>query len=248
MSNNLPSKQEKYSVPKLEDIYSDVDLAGRINDLNKLLNAKPKKEWIKQHPIAKKIIIDAGGNKQEVPVDFIPIERIEYLLTAIYLKWRKEIKSVQTIANSIVVVMRLWVLDPVSGEWDWQEGVGAAPIRTKKGAAATDFSQVQDSSVQTGAPAAASYALKDAAEAFGTLFGANINRREDLDYAPMQQAKSNNLGPVPEELAAVIDEISDLEGYENIWNNNPQFHANRDFITRMKVRRQAIAEKEVPHE
>lgn len=249
MSENLPVKRQ---LPSLTDIYADKALAIQINDLNKILNAKPKKEWIRQHPLAKKVILVQNPEnpkelvKQEVPVEYIPIERVEYLLTVIYLKWRKEIKTVQLIANSIVVTLRLWVLDPITGEWDWQEGVGAAPIRTKKGASATDFSQIQDSSVQTGAPAAESYALKDAAEGFGTIFGSDINRKEDIDYQAMQAAKFKNVKlDIPEELLAVIDEKESPEELVDLFNANNEYHSNPEFMKRIMARTEKLrAEKE----
>ena len=78
------------NLPAIRDIYSDsVDIIKE-NNLNVLLNQPPKESWIKQHPIAKN-------------VKYIPIERVEYLLTSIFIKWHVEVKSVQLVANSVAI-------------------------------------------------------------------------------------------------------------------------------------------------
>lgn len=164
-------------LPALQDLYADVEQAARKNDLLTLLNQPPKPEWVKQNKFANN-------------TNYIPIDKVEYLLTAIYQSWRFEIKNVQVIANSIVVTGRLHILDPITNQWDWQDGVGASPIQTAKGAPATDFNQVNTSAVQMAAPAAESYALKDAAEKLGRIFGKDINRKDTIDITPSLQNKA----------------------------------------------------------
>jgi hypothetical protein len=160
-------------LPTLNDLYSNIELAAKQNDLNILLSQQPKKEWIEEHPMA------AG-------VKYLPISVIEYLLTSIFIKWRVEVINTQVIANAVQVTIRLHVQDPISGEWDWQDGIGAAPIQTRKGAAATDFSQVLTDAVVKAAPAAKSYAIKDAAECFGRIFGKDLNRKLFLPYTNLE--------------------------------------------------------------
>jgi hypothetical protein len=227
MSNELPAKQGKFPLPKLQDLYEqqEIELLSKFNDFNKLLNAPPKKEWLFPHPTATKEIINAQGQKEKVPVEFIPIGIIEYLLTSLFIKWKPEILKSEVMANSIVLTVRVHVLNPISMEWEWADGIGAAPIRTNKGAAATDFSQVQSSAVQTGAPAAKSFAIKDACECFGKIFGKDLNRNIEMDYQPMQEAKFRDMAPkdIPVELAIVISE-ADAEGLETLINGNPEYH------------------------
>lgn len=163
---NVPAKR---NLPNIDELYADVELAAKQNELNRLLNCEPKKEWVQEHPFAK-------------GVKYIPIGVVEYLLTSIFLKWRAEIKETKIIANSVQVTVRLHVQDPLTGEWDWQDGVGAAPIQTAKGAAATDFTQVLTDAVVKATPAAKSYAIKDAAECFGRIFGKDLNRKDTLAY------------------------------------------------------------------
>ena len=118
---------------KLEELYSskDLDLYKKQDELNYLVNQKPKADWIKK--------TDKRVFGKELP--YIPIERVEFLLTAIFKRWRVEIKNTQVIANSVVVTVRLEYKDPITGEWEYQDGIGASPIQTDKDAAATDWQQ-----------------------------------------------------------------------------------------------------------
>ena len=160
---------EKKNLPQLKDLYSGSLEIKKENDLNILLNHEPKKEWIKIHPMV-------TGAK------YIPIEIIEYLLTSIFIQWNIDIKNVQVIANSIVVTIRLHYRNPIDGEMRFQDGVGASPMQTAKDAGATDFSQIKSAAVMMAAPAAESYAIKDAAEKLGKLFGKDLNRKDALGY------------------------------------------------------------------
>jgi hypothetical protein len=212
-------------LPKLEELYSDIELASRFNDLNKLLNCQPKQEWIKQNKFA--------NNS-----NYLPVAIIEYLLTSIFIKWRLEVKEVAVIANSVVATVRLHVLDPITGEWDWQDGVGASPIQTAKGASATDFSQVNTAAVQMAAPAAETYAFKDAAEKFGRIFGKDLNRNEMVNYGDMLNSKLQRADKVeiPDELKAVIAE-ADKENLAAIYTNSPDLHSNPEFMKLLNARK-----------
>lgn len=157
-------------LPTLSELYDDIALVQKQNQLNIILNAEPKKEWIKEHPFVK-------GLK------YLPIERVEYLLTMIFTKWRVEVKEIKLLANSIVTTVRVYVQDPISGEWDWQDGVGAMPIQIAKEAkSAIAFEQMNSSAIQIGSPASESFAIKDACEKFGRIFGKDLNRKDNIDY------------------------------------------------------------------
>jgi hypothetical protein len=159
------------NLPVIQELYDekDVELLKRENDLNVLLNQTPKPEWIKDHPMA-------SG------VKYIPIGRIEWLLTRIFIKWHVEVKDLKLIGNSVVVTVRLHYLSPIDGEWDWQDGIGANPLQTDKGAGAIDFDKLKNDAVMKAAPAAESYAVKDAAEKLGKLFGKDLNRKDEIGY------------------------------------------------------------------
>lgn len=173
MDKNNPPKQES-NLPSIAEIYNSDDMPVLQKDslFQVLVNQPPKATWIKEHPTTKE--------------PYIPIGRIEWLLTNIFLKWRVEIKDTKLIANSVVVTVRLYYFDHSSQEWHWQDGVGAAPLQTDKGHGATDFTAIKSAAVQIGAPAAESYAVKDAAEKIGKLFGKDLNRKENISYDTLQ--------------------------------------------------------------
>lgn len=161
---------EKRNLPAIKDLYSgDMDLKSDQNAINVLLNQPPAPGWIKEHPMARN-------------VKYIPIERIEYLLTRLFLQWRVEVKSVQVIANSCVVTIRLHYQNIQDDQWSWQDGIGAAPIQVDKGSGAMDWNKAKSDGVMKSAPAAESYAIKDAAEKLGKLFGKDLNRKDVIIY------------------------------------------------------------------
>lgn len=178
----VPATTEKRRLPSIDELYANKEMSVQLNDLNKLLNAQPKNDWLYDHPIAKKKIIDEAGRKMEVPCVYIPIERVEWLLTTIFISWNVIIKEVKLIANSVVVTITLRYLNPVTGEWEFQDGIGAVALQTDKDAGATDFDRIKSNAVQIGAPAAESYAIKDAAEKIGKLFGKDLNRADQIYY------------------------------------------------------------------
>lgn len=163
----------KKKLPTLKDIYSDQVTITQNTALAVLLNAEPPPQWVKIHPMTK--------------MKYIPVERVEYLLTRIYGKWRLEVKSSGILANSVQVIARLHYIDPITGEWDWQDGVGASPLQTEKGAGAIDFNLIKSAAVQMAAPSAESYALKDAAEKLGKIFGKDLNRKDEINYQDLNE-------------------------------------------------------------
>ena len=167
--------ETKRTLPTIQDLRgSDLVVSSRQNELNTLLNQNPSNEWIKEHPMIR-------------GVRYIPIERIEWLLTNIFQRWRIEIINTQLIANSVLVHIKLHYQSVLDGEWDWQDGIGAMSLQTDKGAGATDFNKIKNDAVMKAAPAAESYAIKDAAEKLGKLFGKDLNRADAIGYTSMRE-------------------------------------------------------------
>jgi len=162
-------KKEAGKLPQLVDLYKDKGLEIRKNDLAFLLNQKPSEDWIQKHPYVKDL-------------KYIPIGRIEWLMTSIYKSWKVEIKEIQLIGNSIVATVRVHYCNPLDGLWDYTDGVGASVLQTDKGAGAIDFNFLKSSAVQMAAPSAETYAIKDACEKLGKLFGKDLNRGRDIGY------------------------------------------------------------------
>jgi hypothetical protein len=169
---------ELTKVPTLQELITETEDTIKQNALMVILNQQPPAAWLSEHPMIR-------GYK------YIPIERVEWLLSRIFGKWWVEIKETAILANSVVVTVRLWVINPLTGEHQFQDGIGAAPVQTDKGAGASDWNAVKSDGVQKAAPSAESYAIKDAAEKFGKIFGKDVSRKMNLDYNSMLKQTSH---------------------------------------------------------
>ena len=191
-------------LPSIQELYSDKPEKEKENNLNVILNQPPKKEWIKQHP-------------QNKSVQYIPVERIEYLLTRIYQKWCTEVKEIKLIGNSVNAIVRLWVRNPLTGEWEYQEGTGAQPLQTEKDVGATDFNKLKTNAVQLASPSAVSYAEKNAAARLGKIFGKDLNR-EDINYnSLMNRFEKPEKEKVKNEIIAKLDELEKSQHDVSKW-------------------------------
>jgi len=177
------------TIPTLAELIKDEnELSLADNALTVILNQPPPDKWLSLHPIAK---IKNAENK-EAPLPYLPINKVEYLLTKIFGKWWVEVKTATCIANSVAVTVRLYVTNPITKEVQWNDGVGAAPIQTDKGAGAMDWNAAKSTGVQIALPAAETYAIKDAAEKFGKIFGKDLGRKETMDYTPLLKTKPDH--------------------------------------------------------
>lgn len=169
---NLPQVTPKEVTPHvLTKIVKDVEAAKKNDQLNKFLSSKPHNSWIRSHPTVK-------------GVQYIPIQIIETLLKTIFQKKRIEILDQGIMANSVWVKVRLHYLD-MDGTWTFEDGIGAQDIQTKSGSAPTDWTAINFGAIQKGLPSAESYAIKDAAEKIGTIFGADLNRTNVINFDPI---------------------------------------------------------------
>lgn len=161
-------------LPKLADLHNDVNTAFKNDELNLLLNQPPNKKWLKEFPA--EMGIKNGGW-------YLPIDKVEFLLTYIFQQWYVEVKEVQQLFQSVAVTIALYYKNPLNGEWCKTEGVGACPVQTDKGASAADLGAIKTRAVQIAVPIAKSAAIKDAAEHLGTLFGRDLNRKDTLMFS-----------------------------------------------------------------
>jgi hypothetical protein len=79
--------------------------------------------------------------------------------------------------------VRLHYLNPTTGQWQYHDGVGAVGVQTNAGASASDLSAIKQDAIMKALPAAKSYAVKDAAENLGSIFGANLNRKDIVPFS-----------------------------------------------------------------
>lgn len=150
----------------------------KMDEFLELVNLDPPKSWLEDHPTAR-------------GVKYMSIERVEWLLTKIFQEWRPEVIDASTMFNSITCTVRLHYRHPLTG-WTYSDGVAAVPAKTDKGAKASDMSSIKSDSVMTGLPAAKSFAIKDAADHIGKIFGRDINRRGQLDFDASYKSEVTN--------------------------------------------------------
>lgn len=219
------------TLPTLQDLYDgDLPKKNEQNKLNILLNQKPKAEWVKDHPFAR-------------GVKYITIERIEYLLTRLFIRWRVEVKEIKTIANSCVVTVRLHYQNIEDNEWSWQDGIGAAPIQTEKDSGAMNWDKVRTDSVMKAAPAAESYAVKDAAEKIGKIFGKDLNRKDEILYDGLQTVlpdvdipSTKTRGHADELLrTSTFDSEQQASFEKQIWSGYTSMKEMNDIIKELKA-------------
>lgn len=196
-------------VPTLTELYADKEAMVKQNELNIILNAEPKADWVKVHPMTKQ--------------KYLPIERIEYLLTVIFGSWNVEVREVKLIANSVVTTVRLHVKNPLTGATEYQDGIGAMPIQIKKDSGgAIDFANMNSNAIQLGAPASESYAIKDAAEKFGKIFGKDINRKNSVDYIDRIHSMTAQMGEanLAKEILTEIENCTTEEQLKEVWEKH----------------------------
>jgi len=153
---------------KVEEMWANKPLMDKVNEFNLILSQEPQKEWIRKLP----------GTE----IKYLPIERIEWLLTSIYGQFKYEIKSVLVIDNSVSVVVRVHYYNPVLDCWDWVDGTGAAPLLATEG----------DMAVALALPAAKTFAVKDAVEPLGKIFGKDLNRADTIVYDNLDKSKKDS--------------------------------------------------------
>ena len=161
MSKNLPT---------IQDLYHTKDVAVKNDQLTVLLNQEPNPKWVKAHPFIKNY-------------NYIPIERIEYLLKSIFKKYRIEILREGQSFNGVYVVVRVHYLNPITNEMDFHDGIGAVELQTAKGTSPADLANINNGALGMALPIAKTRAIKDACDHFGKLFGADLNRKDQIRYS-----------------------------------------------------------------
>lgn len=174
--SKLPKKKEPVKLPSLNDLFNEnVKMVGKYEALNVLLNADPPTKWIKEHP-------HIPGWK------YLPIEKVEYLLSKIFKRSKIQVRKTGMLLNAVEVTVRVKYLDPISGEWLAQDGVGACELQTqaKTGALKPDMSNINRGAVSMALPIAKSLAVKDATDHIGKIFGRDLNRKDVIPFTADQ--------------------------------------------------------------
>ena len=157
------------NLPKINDIYTDKISTQKSDVFITLMNQPPKLEWVKEHPFIR-------GYK------YLPIERIEYLLKTILKSYKIEITGQGQSFNGVWVTVRIHYLHPVTNEWLFHDGIGASQLQTAKGTSPADLNNINNGALSMAFPVAKTIAIKDACDHFGKLFGADLNRKDVINY------------------------------------------------------------------
>ena len=156
------------SIPKIADLYTDIQAAAQQDQLQYLLNQDPKPDWVKTHPFLK-------------TYKYLPIDKIEYLLKRIFKAYKIEVTGQGQSFNGVWVTVRVHYQNPISGEWLFYDGIGASQLQTKQGSSPADLGNINNGAITMAFPIAKTLAVKDACDHFGRLFGSDLNRK---DLAP----------------------------------------------------------------
>lgn len=175
--------EQENKLPTLAELTGDIELAYKNDALNALLNAQPPKAWVKEHPYIK-VEIEENGVKKKVPYKYLPIDKIELLLRKIFKEYRIEITGQGTAFNGVWVTVRVHFKSPLTGQWSFHDGIGAAQLQTAKGTSPADLANINNGAVSMAFPNAKTIAIKDACDMFGNLFGANLNRKDIVEFTP----------------------------------------------------------------
>lgn len=188
---------EERKLPKIQDLYLDKEVAYKNDVLLTLLNNEPKKEWVKEHPFIR-------GYK------YLPIDKIEFLLQKIFKKYRIEILREGTSFNGVYVVVRVHYQHPITQEMEFHDGIGAAQLQTAKGTSPSDLININNGALSMAYPMAKTIAIKDACDHFGNLFGANLNRKDTLNYTA-------DVNLMPRDFSQEIKDASTKSEMNKLW-------------------------------
>jgi hypothetical protein len=171
----------KNQLPIISDLYEveNIQMAFKKDQFNLLMNQEPKKEWVQINKYA--------GNS-----NYIPIGILETLLQRVFKEFRVEVMREGTMFNSVYVTIRLHYLHPITNQWSYHDGVGSAQIQTKSGASPADLSSINNNAVMMALPMAKSYAIKDACDHFGKLFGRDLNRKDIMAFGVDKSLDKND--------------------------------------------------------
>jgi hypothetical protein len=188
-------KVEKDLLPLIKDNIGDLAIRVKNDVFLGVVNQQPPEGFIKTHPIASN-------------VKYIPIDKVETMLTNIFQEWHVEILDSGQLLNSVFVTVRLHYTHPITKEKLFQDGIGAAQIQVDKGENASNLSAIKPNAIMLGLPAAKSFAIKDAAEHIGIVFGRDINRKDTLVFSvgyDNAEALLNKLDADADKKQAIID-------------------------------------------
>lgn len=172
---NLPKVSEPTKLPTIQELFEDnLELAGKSEGLNAILNTNPPDKWVKEHPYIR-------DHK------YLPIDKVEYLLRKIFKQYSIAITGQGTSFNGVWVTVRVSYFNPATGQMESQDGIGAMQLQTAKGTSPADLVNINNGAISMAFPIAKTLAIKDACDLIGNIFGANLNRRDAIGFQVDQE-------------------------------------------------------------
>jgi hypothetical protein len=201
--NKEIAKQTKATITSL---FKQLDFdAVPLEQLNVILSTPPPATWVKVHPFIKNY-------------NYLPIDKVEYLLRRCFKKYQIEVIKTAQLFNAIEVTVRVHYLNPATNEMMFHDGVGAQELQTKQGTGNLnmDMSNVNKGSVMMALPIAKSIAIKDACDHFGDLFGANLNRKDIVQFTGDTELLSTEATHVSKEKERVEKHIQNANNVDTL--------------------------------
>jgi hypothetical protein len=193
--------KHEISLPTLQELYADPSEIVKSDQLQAILNLPPPADWIKTHPYI-------AGYK------YLPIDKIEFLLKRIFKRYRIEVLREGTSFNGVFCVVRVHYLHPITGEWDFHDGIGAEQLQTAKGKSAADLANINQGAIGMAFPIAKTRAIKDACDHFGTTFGSDLNRKDTLQFEADPRLAQVARTKEEERMAKLIEKAKDTATLE----------------------------------
>lgn len=155
----------------IQQLYKQPEVQLAQDKLITFLNQNPPEDWVKKHPYIKNHL-------------YLPIEKVEFLLKRFFKKYNIEVKEYKQVLNSITCFVRVHYQDPLTNEMLWHDGVGACELQTAKdtGPLKLDASNINLGAVPMALGISKSVAIKDACDHIGNIFGANLNRKDSMEF------------------------------------------------------------------
>lgn len=163
-----------------------------------------------------------AGSAQDY--DYVPIGVIEEALRQIFFRQIDfEIKQSFRDLNSFVVIATIRYKCPISQESRVIDGIGAKALQQDAGAKIHDFNlTMKANALELGVGIAYSRAVKNAAKKLGKVFGANLNRDEEMEnvliFNKGVMEKTEGLHKKLSELFESKKDIIPAENFDDIKN------------------------------
>lgn len=190
-------------LPSIQELYKDTAIVLAQDQVAVVLNQPPPPNWVKKHPF-----IDN--------YNYLPIDKVEFLLRKLFKKTRIEILREGTAFNGVYVVVRVWYQDIVSGEMEYHDGIGSIHLQVKKGSSPADLANINNGALSMAFGTAKSIAIKDACDHLGKIFGADLNRKDTIGFTFDNKLEEVARTKEEERMAKLIEKAKDRETLEGL--------------------------------